>query len=98
MFVLVRSLTRPEFLSGLSVQSQQVNMRPDKHFRLRVLGRLSLDVVVGEVASPASLRRRHLAVLALLATSERATRRDALVALLWGDEPEGKARHSLSNS
>lgn len=73
-------------------------MRSDKYFRLKLLGRLSLDAVVGDTAEPSTLRPRHLAVLAVLATSERAVRRDALVAMFWGDEPEANARHSLSNA
>ena len=73
-------------------------MRPDKHFRLKVLGRLSLDTIAGEFVSPVALRPRHLAILAYLALAERAARRDALVATFWGDEPESNARHSLSNA
>ena len=73
-------------------------MRSDKYFRLKVLGRLSLETIAGDVASPVALRPRHLAILAYLALSERAARRDALVATFWGDEPEANARHSLSNA
>ena len=73
-------------------------MRPDKHFRLKLLGGLTLEAVAGEIASPVSLRPRHLAVLAVLGTAERAVRREALVAMFWGDEPDDKARHSLSNA
>ncbi|HET7372895.1 MAG TPA: BTAD domain-containing putative transcriptional regulator, partial [Gemmatimonadaceae bacterium] len=73
-------------------------MPSDKHFRLKVLGRLSLDVIVGDIAAPTSLRPRHVAILTYLAMSERAAKRDALVATFWGDEPETNARHSLSNA
>lgn len=76
----------------------KVNMRFDKYFRLRALGGLSLEIVDGETTTPAALRPRHLAILALLACSRRAVRREALAAMFWGEETDAKARHSLSNS
>lgn len=73
-------------------------MRADKHFRLRTLGRLSLDVVVGEIGTAADVRPRHLAILAVLVLSRRALRRDALAAMFWGEQEDERARHSLSNA
>jgi len=66
-------------------------------FRLVTLGRLALlsqsdgsDVLLSQ--------RRKLALLSLLALSERPVSRDALVEMFWGDEPEDRGRHSLSNA
>jgi DNA-binding SARP family transcriptional activator len=73
-------------------------MRSDKHFRLKVLGRLSLESSADDIGRPLVLRPRHLAIFAFLAMSERAVQRDSLVAMFWGDEPEANARHSLSNA
>lgn len=73
-------------------------MRPDKHFRLRTLGRLSLDAAVGDFAAPAEIRPRHLAILTVLALSRRPLRRDALADLFWGEQEDERARHSLSNA
>lgn len=76
----------------------EVNMRFDKYFRLCTLGGLALETVDGETTTPIALRPRHLAILAVLACSRRAVRRDALAAMFWGEETDAKARHSLSNS
>lgn len=73
-------------------------MLPRRYFRLRTLGQLSLVAVVGDVESPATVRRRHLAVLAVLALAPRPLSRDELVEMFWGGEPERRARHSLSNA
>lgn len=73
-------------------------MRADKHFRLRTLGQLALEAQVRDVVTPTAVRPRHLALLAVLAVSPRALRRDALAELFWGGEPDTRARHSLSNA
>ncbi|MDE3053833.1 MAG: hypothetical protein KGJ70_08100, partial [Gemmatimonadota bacterium] len=73
-------------------------MLPRRYFRLRTLGQLSLVAVVGDVESAATVRRRHLAVLAVLALAPRPLSRDELVEMFWGGEPERRARHSLSNA
>src|SRR5690348_18147505 len=74
-------------------------MHADKHFRLQVLGPPCLEIVVFDVdRRPVPMRPRHLAILALLATSTRPPRRDALAAMFWGDETDAIARHSLSNA
>lgn len=64
----------------------------------RVLGPVELSL--GDVPAPAELLwRKHLALLVYLAHSPQRTRsRDHLVGLLWGDKPEGAARHSLSEA
>ncbi len=73
-------------------------MRADKHFRLRTLGQLALETHVRDVVTPTAVRPRHLALLAVLAVSPRALRREALAELFWGGEPDARARHSLSNA
>ena len=69
-----------------------------RYFRLRALGRLTLVSVAGEVETPVALRPRHLAVLTALALSDGPIARDSLLGMFWGDEPEARARHSLSNA
>ncbi len=73
-------------------------MLPRRYFRLRTLGQLSLASVSGDVEASATVRRRHLAVLAVLALARRPITRDALVEMFWGGETEKRARHSLSNA
>jgi len=73
-------------------------MRSDKHFRLRLLGGLSLEACGVDVAVPVDVRPRPLAVLAVLALSERPPRRDALATMFWGDQPDDRAKHSLSTA
>jgi DNA-binding SARP family transcriptional activator len=73
-------------------------MKSQKHFRLFTLGRLALVSVSGDAETPTQVRARHLAVLAVLALSRRAVRREWLVELFWGGQTETKARHSLSNA
>ncbi len=75
-----------------------VNMLRDNHFQLTLLGGIELHEVSGGRATKVSIRPRHLAVLVVLACSTRATRRSRLMAMFWGGEPDGRARHSLSNS
>ena len=67
------------------------------HLRLITLGRLALVSGSGDDES-LSRRRRQLAVLAVLALNARPVSREQLVAMFWGDEPEDRARHSLSNA
>src|SRR5581483_4000953 len=73
-------------------------MRSDKHFRLRLLGGPSLEACGFDVAVPVDVRPRPLAILAVLALSERAQTRDALATMFWGDQPESRAKHSLSTA
>jgi DNA-binding SARP family transcriptional activator/TolB-like protein len=67
------------------------------HLRLITLGRLAL-VSVSDDDESLTKRRRQLAVLAVLALSERPVGRTQLVDMFWGDEDEERARHSLSNA
>ena len=66
-------------------------------FHLVTLGRLALvdsDGADDELGK----RRRKLALLAILALARRPVSRDSLVDLFWGEEPEERARHSLSDA
>ena len=67
-------------------------------FRLQTLGRLDLLGPDGQREQSLATRRRKLALLALLALHGRPLSRDRLVELFWGDHPEERARHSLSDA
>lgn len=67
-------------------------------FRLRTLGTLRLERADGRDDPTLAIPRRKLALLALLAVSGRPVSRDRLVDLFWGDHPEERARHSLSDA
>ena len=71
---------------------------PQKHFRLRTLGGLSLDLPGGAEDRELATRRRKLAVLAYLAIVDKPVARATLIELFWGDQPEERARHSLSDT
>jgi DNA-binding SARP family transcriptional activator len=61
--------------------------------RLETLGGL---VLAGDSGTPLPIQRRRLALLALLTTAgKRGVRRDKLIAFLWPDSPEAKAKHAL---
>jgi serine/threonine-protein kinase len=61
--------------------------------RLETLGGL---VLAGDSGTPLPIQRRRLALLALLATAgKRGVRRDKLIAFLWPDSTEPKAKHAL---
>lgn len=64
--------------------------------RLRTFGGLTLESDEG-LAGVAVVQRRRLAILALLATAQdRGLSRDKLVAYLWPEADEERARHTLS--
>ncbi len=65
--------------------------------RLITLGRLALVNEHG-VEDQIGKRRRKLALLATLAMTKRPVSRDTLVDLFWGEQPEERARHSLSDA
>lgn len=67
-------------------------------FRLITLGRLALVSPDGTEDDALNKRRRKLAVLAVLAMERRPIGRDRLVEMFWGDQPEARARHSLSDA
>lgn len=73
-------------------------------FRLRVLGGMQLlapaDAADDELARAALLenRRRVLAVLTVLAVSERPLTRDQLADFFWGDSEPARARHSVAEA
>ncbi|HEX9108077.1 MAG TPA: BTAD domain-containing putative transcriptional regulator, partial [Longimicrobiales bacterium] len=68
-------------------------------FRLLTLGRLALEGAEGDPAAEALRKqRRKLAVLAVLALSQERLTRERLVQLFWGDQPESRGRHSLSEA
>jgi DNA-binding SARP family transcriptional activator len=66
--------------------------------RLVTLGRLGLVGPSGDADPSLSARRRKLAVLAVLALARRPLSRDQLTEMFWGGQPDGRARHSLSNT
>jgi DNA-binding SARP family transcriptional activator len=66
--------------------------------RLVTLGRLTLLDPSGAEHRELATRKRKLALLTLLAVSARSWSRDALVDLFWGEQPETRARHSLSDA
>lgn len=74
------------------------NILPHKNFRLRTLGGLSLFLPNGAEDRELATRRRKLAVLAYLAIVDKPVSRAKLIELFWGDQPEDRARHSLSDS
>src|SRR3954452_6498524 len=64
---------------------------------LRTLGQLVLTCSVGDPVP--GLRRKDLALLAYLCVEgPRPHSRARLAALLWGESPEKKARHSLTQA
>ncbi|MCA0375974.1 MAG: hypothetical protein LCH84_09940 [Gemmatimonadetes bacterium] len=67
-------------------------------FHLRTLGRLALVDAAGVEEPTLGTRRRKLAVLAVLALSRRPVSRDVLVGMFWPEQPEERARHSLSDT
>src|SRR5512136_344728 len=64
------------------------------HLRLDVLGAFQLTLTDGSTAKFESDKTRALLVY-LAVEADRPHRRDALVGLLWPDEPEQTARHNL---
>jgi DNA-binding SARP family transcriptional activator/TolB-like protein/tetratricopeptide (TPR) repeat protein len=65
--------------------------------RLRTLGGLALESERGDSSAP--LGQRPLAVLAMLAaSSERGIRREKVIAMLWPESDEERARNSLSQA
>ena len=69
----------------------------ERGFLLRTLGH---PVLIGPEGEPVvSLRRKDLALLAYLCVDgPRLHSRDRLAALLWGESPMSKARHSLTQA
>lgn len=67
-------------------------------FRLITLGRLTLLRPDGTEESSLVTRRRKLAVLTLLALSNRPLTRDRLATLFWGEQDDERARHSLADT
>ena len=66
--------------------------------RLVTLGRVTLLGADGAEDRELATRKRKLVLLTLLAVSRRPWSRDALVDLFWGEQPEERARHSLSDA
>src|SRR5512135_3325815 len=64
------------------------------HLILGVLGSLQVTLADGSTAKFPSVKTRALLVY-LAVESDRPHRRDALIGLLWPDEPEQTARHNL---
>jgi DNA-binding SARP family transcriptional activator/TolB-like protein len=64
---------------------------------LITLGRLTMLTPAG-VPEDLVKRRRKLALLVLLSLSPKPLTRDTLVDMFWGEEPDERARHSLSDA
>lgn len=73
-------------------------MTAPRPFQLVTLGTLRLLTPEGTEEPSLATRRLKLAVLALLAVSGRPLSRDRLVDLFWGEHPEERAKHSLSDA
>lgn len=73
-------------------------MSDTRPFRLVTLGTLRLLRPDGSEEPSLATRRLKLAVLSLLAVSGRPINRDRLVDLFWGEHPEERAKHSLSDA
>lgn len=71
---------------------------PRPPFRLVTLGRLALFDADGAEEPSLGTRRRKLALLAVLALARRPISRDTLIGMFWPDQPEERARHSLSDA
>jgi len=71
---------------------------PAAEYRLRLLGSPALEQRSGRVSGRAT-RGRPLALLALLGSGgNRGLTRDKLTGLLWPDQPDATARHSLADT
>lgn len=73
-------------------------MKRDNAFRLITLGRIALVAPDGREEGSLSKRRRKLALLAMVALTNRPLPRDLLIEIFWGDQDEARARHSLSDT
>ena len=73
-------------------------MTAPRPFQLVTLGTLRLLTPEGTEEPSLATRRLKLAVLTLLAVSGRPMSRDRLVDLFWGEHPEERAKHSLSDA
>jgi DNA-binding SARP family transcriptional activator/tetratricopeptide (TPR) repeat protein len=73
-------------------------MLRNSEFRLLTLGRLALLTPSGTEEESLATRRRKIALLAVLVRSRRPINRNALAEMFWGDQPEERARHSLSDA
>lgn len=71
---------------------------PRPPFRLVTLGRLALFDADGAEEPSLGTRRRKLALLVVLALARRPVARDTLIGMFWPDQPEERARHSLSDA
>ena len=69
-----------------------------RDLRLITLGRLALVGAEGDADPSLASRRRKLAVLTVLALSKRPISRDRLAEMFWGNQPQERARHSLSST
>jgi DNA-binding SARP family transcriptional activator/tetratricopeptide (TPR) repeat protein len=79
-------------------QSQNLKSLSDNTFHLTTLGGLALRLPDGGAGDTLDPHRQKLALLTVIALSRRAPTRDQLVGLFWADQPEDRARHSLSNA
>jgi DNA-binding SARP family transcriptional activator/TolB-like protein len=73
-------------------------MLRNSEFHLITLGRVALRLPSGVEDDSLGTRRRKLALLAVLARSRRSRARAQLAEMFWGDQPEERARHSLSDA
>ena len=73
-------------------------MRYGSNFELITLGRLTLLDPAGVAVESLATRRRKLSLLAVLALAKRPLSRDSLAEMFWGDHPDDRARHALSDA
>ncbi len=78
--------------------TQNLKPLPDSTFRLTTLGGLALRLPDGRGEDALDPHRQKLALLTVIALARRPPTRDQLVGLFWADQPEDRARHSLSNA
>ncbi len=93
-------LTRVSLQGDHLPDSQSHNLKsfPGNAFHLTTLGGLALRLPDGGAGDALDPHRQKLALLTVIALSRRAPTRDQLVGLFWADQPEDRARHSLSNA
>lgn len=73
-------------------------MLREKRLKLLTLGQLALVDHTGRSDESLATRPRKLALLTVLALTQRPLTRDALVEMFWGEQDEARARHSLSDA
>src|SRR5215831_16836166 len=80
-------------------QPRRSESSPHAHLKIRSLGVLSvLDRNGNPIEAAPSLRRPMAVLVAVAAAGERGIPRDKLLALLWPESSDDRARHSLTQA